>query len=155
MNVYEYAMKVEKEGEAYYRELAAMSPNKGLKKIFSMLADEEVKHYNVFKNMLKKSDIPVDRLALETDTKIIFQTLREEKDSLDLTSNQIQFYKDAIKREEDAHDFYFDKAKELESLEEKEIFLLIAIEEEKHKEVLQNIVSFIEEPANWVTAAEF
>ena len=155
MNVYEYAMKVEKEGEAYYRELAAMSPNKGLKKIFSILADEEVKHYNIFKNMLKKSDIPVDKLALKTDTKIIFQTLREEKDSLDLTSDQIKFYKDAIKREEDAHDFYFDKAKELECLEEKEIFLLIAIEEEKHKEVLQNIVSFIEEPANWVTAAEF
>ncbi len=54
MNVYEYAMKVEKEGEAYYREMAAAANNAGLKRIFTMLADEEVKHYNVFKNMMKK-----------------------------------------------------------------------------------------------------
>lgn len=54
MNVYEYAMKVEKDGEAYYRELASKSPNNGLKRIFTMLAEEEIKHYNVFKNMMKK-----------------------------------------------------------------------------------------------------
>lgn len=56
MNVYEYAMKVEKEGEAYYREMAEISPNAGLKRIFTMLADEEVKHYNVFKSMMKKEN---------------------------------------------------------------------------------------------------
>ncbi len=35
MNVYEYAMNVEKEGEAYYREMAAAATNAGLKKIFT------------------------------------------------------------------------------------------------------------------------
>lgn len=37
MNVYEYAMKVEKDGEAYYRELASKSPNNGLKESLQCL----------------------------------------------------------------------------------------------------------------------
>ncbi|WP_419763677.1 MAG: ferritin-like domain-containing protein [Arcobacter sp.] len=155
MNVYEYAMKVEKEGEAYYREMVSKAQNPGLKRIFTMLADEEVKHYNIFKNMMKKEDIDLEKLDLITDTKTIFQTLTQEKDNIDLDKEQIQFYKDAIVREENSKNFYAQKAEELESITEKSIFLQIAAEEVKHKKVLEEIVSFLEEPADWVASAEF
>lgn len=155
MNVYEYAMKVEKEGEAYYREMATNANNPGLKRIFTMLADEEVKHYNVFKNMMKKESIDLEKLNLLTDTKTIFQTLNEEKDNVNFDSEQIQFYKDAILREESSHNFYAQKAKELDDEIEKKIFLQIADEEVKHKRVLEEIVIFLEEPADWVASAEF
>lgn len=155
MNVYEYAMKVEKEGEAYYREMATTANNPGLKRIFTMLADEEVKHYNVFKNMMKKESIDLEKLNLLTDTKTIFQTLNEEKDNVNFDSEQIQFYKDAILREESSHNFYAQKAKELDDEIEKKIFLQIAEEEVKHKKVLEEIVIFLEEPADWVASAEF
>ncbi|GAH41605.1 unnamed protein product [marine sediment metagenome] len=46
MNIFEYAMKMEKDGEEYYRQLAQQTTNKGLQTILTMLADEEVKHYN-------------------------------------------------------------------------------------------------------------
>ncbi len=155
MNVYEYAMKVEKEGEAYYREMAAAASNAGLKKIFTMLADEEVKHYNVFKSMMKKEKMNLEKLDLITDTKTIFQTLLEEKDNVTFDVDQIQFYKDAIKREEHSHDFYTQNAEKLEDGNEKAIFLHIASEEVKHKQVLEEIVIFLEEPADWVASAEF
>ena len=155
MNVYEYAMKVEKEGEAYYREMAIEAQNPGLKRIFTMLADEEVKHYNIFKNMMKKEEIDLEKLDLITDTKTIFQTLLQEKDNVDLDKEQIQFYKDAIAREESSKNFYAQKAQELESETEKSIFLQIAEEEVKHKKVLEEIVIFLEEPADWVASAEF
>lgn len=155
MNVYEYAMKVEKEGEAYYREMAAAATNPGLKRIFTMLADEEIKHYNVFKAMMKKEDMDLDNLNLITDTKTIFETLSQEKENINFDAEQIQFYKDAIAREDEAHDFYADKASEIEDEKEKSIFLQIAEEEEKHKKVLEEIVLFLEEPADWVASAEF
>jgi len=155
MNVYEYAMKVEKEGEAYYREMAAAATNSGLKRIFTMLADEEVKHYNVFKNMMKKEDMDLENLDLITDTQTIFQTLAEEKDNVTFDADQIQFYKDAIAREEDSHDFYADKASELDNEKQKKIFLHVAKEEIKHKQILEEIVAFLEEPADWVASAEF
>ena len=155
MNVYEYAMKVEKEGEAFYREMAAAADNPGLKRIFGMLADEEVKHYNVFKNMMKKEDQDLEKLDLITDTKTIFETLENEKDNVNVNKNQIQFYKDAIAREEDSHDFYAEKAQELDDEKQKKIFLHIAKEETKHKKILEEIVNFLEEPADWVASAEF
>ncbi|MHC4911431.1 MAG: ferritin family protein, partial [Planctomycetota bacterium] len=46
MDILEYAMKMEKDGEQYYRRTAEKVNNKGIKTILSMLADEEVKHYN-------------------------------------------------------------------------------------------------------------
>ncbi len=155
MNVYEYAMKVEKEGEAYYREMAAAATNAGLKKIFTMLADEEVKHYNVFKNMMNNEDMNLDDLHLLTDTKTIFQTLAEEKNNVNFDIDQIQFYKEAMAREDDAHDFYANKADEIKDEKQKEIFVQIAKEEEKHKRVLEEIIAFLEEPADWVASAEF
>lgn len=155
MNVYEYAMKVEKEGEAYYREMAAAADNPGLKRIFTMLADEEVKHYNVFRNMMKKEEQDLEKLDLITDTKTIFQTLEDEKNNVNFDESQIQFYKDAIAREEQSHDFYAEKAETLESEKEKKIFLHIAEEETKHKQILEEIVVFLEEPADWVASAEF
>ncbi|WP_419770065.1 MAG: ferritin-like domain-containing protein [Candidatus Marinarcus sp.] len=155
MNVYDYAMKVEKDGEAYYRELALKSPNNGLKRVFNILAEAEVKHYNVFKSMRDKDGQDINTLDISTDTKTIFETLSSEKNSTDFSLDEIKFYEDAIKREEDSFQFYADKAKELSDEDEKKIFLQIAQEEIKHKEVLENILSFIQEPTNWVASAEF
>ncbi len=155
MNVYQYAMKIEKEGEAYYRELVDKSPNNGLKRIFNMLATEEVKHYNIFKNMMKNNNIDVDKLDIITDTKTIFEILNEEKDSLDLSKEEIKYYQEAIEREDNSYKFYLEKSKEIEDEKEKLIFIKIAEEEIKHKMILENIISFIEEPTNWVSSAEF
>lgn len=155
MNVYEYAMKVEKDGEAYYREMADSAGNKGLKKIFLMLAEEEVKHYHVFKNMMNHEKLDLDKLNLITDTKTIFETLQAQKNKVDMDKEQINFYKDAIAREENSHDFYVYEASKISDENEKAIFLKIADEEIKHKKILEEIVHFLEEPADWVASAEF
>lgn len=44
MNIFEFAMQMEKDGEAFYREIAKKTKNSGLQKIFNTLADEEVVH---------------------------------------------------------------------------------------------------------------
>lgn len=155
MNVYEYAMKVEKDGEAYYKELASKSPNAGLKKIFTLLADAEVKHYHVFKSMRDKDGQDFKALDISTDTKTIFETLKAEKNSVDFGLDEIKFYEDAIKREDDSYRFYLNKANELENEDEKTVFMNIAQEEIKHKAILEDILAFIQEPTNWVGSAEF
>ena len=155
MNVYEYAMKVEKDGEAYYKELASKSPNAGLKKVFNLLADAEVKHYQVFKSMRDKDGQDFKALDISTDTKTIFETLKAEKNSVDFGLDEIKFYEDAIKREDDSYRFYLNKANELENEDEKTVFMNIAQEEIKHKAILEDILAFIQEPTNWVGSAEF
>lgn len=51
MNVFEYAMQMEKDGEAYYRSAAARVEHKGIRSILTMLADAEVSHYRLFETM--------------------------------------------------------------------------------------------------------
>ena len=58
MDIYSFALQMEKDGENYYRELATKSGSEGLKKIFTMLADEEVKHFRLIEKMREKSTLP-------------------------------------------------------------------------------------------------
>lgn len=51
MNIFEYALHMEEDGENYYRQLARQSKTEGLQNIFKMLADEEVKHAKVIEAM--------------------------------------------------------------------------------------------------------
>ena len=51
MNVFEFAMNMEKDGENYYRELAGKADHKGMVNILNMLAEDEVKHYNILREM--------------------------------------------------------------------------------------------------------
>ncbi|KAB2832670.1 MAG: hypothetical protein F9K48_10015, partial [Candidatus Brocadia sp.] len=53
MNIFDFAMQMEKDGEQYYRNSAQKTQNVGLKKILGMLADAEVKHYDILQKMKK------------------------------------------------------------------------------------------------------
>jgi len=155
MNAYDYALKVEKEGEKYYKELAKRSPYTGLKMVFNILASEEVKHYKVIHDMKTNGSVDIDKLDIILDTKTIFETLSIDKDNVNFNNDEIKFYEEAIAREDSAEQFYREQACKLEDENAKAVFLKIADEEAKHKVLLQNILDFILEPKNFVTAAEF
>lgn len=155
MNAYEYALKLEKDGEKYYRELADKSPYPGLKTVFNILAEEEVKHCHVIEEMMKDSNVDAEKLDIVLDTKTIYETLLSEKDNVNFNNDEVKFYEEAIAREDGAEKFYVKKAQELDTENEKQIFLKLAAEEKKHVDVLQNILDFIQEPQKLVAAAEF
>lgn len=155
MNAYEYALKVEKDGEQYYRELSSKSQYASLKLIFNILANEEVKHYNVIKKMMSQSDIDVNKLDISLDTTTIFSGLKAEKDKVSFNSDEIKFYEEAIAKEDGVQEFYLEKAKESTNEVEKGLFTILAAEEGKHAVILQNILDFVQEPANFVESAEF
>jgi rubrerythrin len=156
MNVYEYAMKVEKDGERYYRELAEKSDDVGVKSILTMLADEEVKHYVVFERMNKNQIIPTQpSVDIFKHTKNIFEKMRKENKTPCFSQDQIEFYKSALRSEENSYKFYTEKALMLEEGEQKQAFLRIAEEERAHYVLLENLVEYISTPQTWVESAEF
>jgi len=52
--IYQFAIKIEENGERFYREVASKAKNKDVKDLFIFLADEEVKHKEVFEELLSK-----------------------------------------------------------------------------------------------------
>lgn len=156
MNVYEYAMKVEKDGEIYYRDLASKTDDPGLKSILTMLADEEVKHYVVFDKMNKNQVVPTQpQTDVFASAKTIFQKMREENQKSTFSDDQVDFYKSALRSEENSYKFYIEKALMLDNDEQKGVFMRIAEEERQHMVLLENLIEYISFPERWLENAEF
>jgi rubrerythrin len=154
MNIFEFAMKMETDGELYYREMAAKTENTGLRNILLMLAEEEVRHFKILKkNQSAQSDL-VQSVIL-TDAKNVFQEMKDSRDDLQLDSGQLGLYQEALKIEKTSRDFYHDKADETSRSFQKELFLILAAEEDKHVHLLEHIIEFINRPAAWLENAEF
>lgn len=159
MNIYQFAMQMEKDGENYYRLLAKESTVPGLARIFLMLADEEVKHYNVIERLSRKESNPqlVAARILE-NVKNVFVTMQVAKEDLYIdTTKAASEYRKACTIEEMSQEFYLEKAGLVEDGYERQIFLRLAKEEGNHLRIMENIVEFVSrpEPGNWLENAEW
>jgi len=154
MDIFEFAMQMEKDGEAYYRKLAQQTTNKGLEIILLMLADEEVKHYNVIKKM-KAVRPTLAETTLLTDAKNVFVQIQNSIETISSDVGQIEIYKKAQDIEEKSQEFYLEKADEVEEEYQRKLFLGLAEEERKHYFLLDNIIEFVSRPEQWLENAEF
>ncbi|NLC28534.1 MAG: ferritin family protein [Campylobacteraceae bacterium] len=157
MNPYEYAMSIEKEGEIYYRDLAKECSDEGLAKIFTMLADEEAKHYADFEAMSQNANLAeLPRVDVFKEAKKIFEALKESGNIPEsFPEDQITLYRNALKLEEKSYDFYTQKANALENISHKDAFLRIAKEEWEHARLIEGIIQYITYPQRWIESAEF
>ncbi len=155
MDIYKYAMQMEVDGRDFYLDMMKKTNNKGLKNILTMMADSEAKHYNVILDMQKndKTEFSADTEVL-TNAKNIFMKMKEEKD-IDVDVSQAEFYKKALKTEADSRKFYLERADEEEDSHRKEIFLNLAEEERKHCVLLENMIGFVSQPADWLENPEW
>jgi len=154
MDIFDFAIQMEKDGEAYYREIAGGTEDKGVQKIFTMLADEELRHAEVLHEM-KSSSPELGETALLSDVKNIFARMREEKDYPDLNTSQVEMYKKAQELEEKSKNYYLEKSSEIDNPAHKEVLLRLADEERRHYFILENIIDFISRPHSWLENAEF
>jgi rubrerythrin len=155
MDIFEFAMEKEKLSEDYYRQLASKANTKGLQTIFSMLADEEAKHFRILQEI--RSGIPdeVSDTDVLGEAKQVFARMREGTRKFDFDAGQIEIYKKAQDIEKESRQFYLEKADEAEDHRQKGIFRKLAEEEKKHHFLLENIIQFVSRPETWLENAEF
>lgn len=156
MNIFEYAMQMEKDGEKYYRELASKCHAPGFERILNWMADDEVKHYEILEKLNAKSKHPD---LLDTDilmnTKNVFQQMKDEKEALQCPPNEVDLYKRALEIEQKSKDFYLEEAEKEENHPQSDVLHYLAREEGKHVRILQNLVDFVSRPDNWLEDAEW
>jgi rubrerythrin len=158
MDVFKFAMQMEKDGERYYRNLCSKTKNEGLHAILTLLADAEVKHYKILKKMSEKAGKHI--LAEDTvfkDAKNIFQQIQEYKTGIDVSdeSSYVGLYKEALDIESKSKSFYLEKADAVRGEGQKELFLQLAEEEKKHMILINTIIEFITRPDTWLENAEW
>jgi rubrerythrin len=155
MDVYDYAMQLEKDGESYYRDGAARSTNKGLKHILTMLADAEVKHYDILAQMKENRTVPAVDATVLQDVKNIFVKMREEGGFKNISVSEIELYRGAQEIEKKTEEFYLEKANEVTAADQRETLLRVAKEENKHYFILEQIIDFVSRPDQWLENAEW
>jgi rubrerythrin len=155
MDIYEFGMQMEKDGEKYYRDLAETCGDKGLAVILNMMADTEVKHYEVLKQMKAQSDPSLSQTELLNDVKNVFAGMKDEGKTLDLNVSQIDLYKKAQEIEKKSEEFYLEKADEVTAIPHKEAFKMLADEEKLHYHLLGSLIEFVSRPDNWLENAEW
>ena len=155
MNVYEFAMEKEKLSENHYRTLASKTTNKGLKKICSMLAEEEKAHYRIVEQMSRNVPSEVKESPIPDEAIDIFKKMRQSTENFDLDISQLQLYQKARDIEKESKSFYLEQAEKVDDAQQQEIFRKLAGEEHKHYVLLQNICDFIAKPQTFLENAEF
>lgn len=155
MDIFEFGMKMEKDGENYYREIAAKSADKGMKTILTLLADSEIKHYNVLKLMKARAEASLDTVTLMPDIKNVFAQMKEEKGDLDPDISQVKMYSTAKEIELKSEAFYREQAEAIEAPGAKDIFVKLANEEKEHAVILGHICDMLGQPDSWLENAEW
>ncbi len=154
MEALEIALKMEKDGEIFYREMAGKATNPGFKEIFNQLANDEVKHYQIFKDMRQFGELFVETEVLKNAGNIFKQMIaNDELNNLD--TSQLELYQKAMGLEKNSREFYLEKAAETANQRQSELFRKIADEEERHYFLLHNIYELVLRPQTWVENGEF
>ena len=154
MEALELAMKVEQDGEKFYRELAKGTNNYALRQIFNQLAEDEVEHYQLFKNM-QQSPGTFQEDAIFPNASNLFRQMIAGDELKNLDPTQLEVYQEAMELEKKSQDFYLAKALEANDKNESRLFQKIAFEEEKHYFLLHNIYELVLRPQTWVENGEF
>jgi len=157
MDVLEYAMQMELDGEKFYRDLAAQTADVGLTGILTRMAEMEVKHYDTFKALKEGAPDELAPDVVRDGAKTLFAKMAEDGQAFSLEEPQVELYRKAEEIERKARDFYREKAEEIEDEAAKAIVLRIADEEELHCQLLGSIVEHVSRPVegNWIENAEW
>ena len=154
MNILQYAMQMEKDGEEFYRDLAANVENAGIRSILAMLADEEARHYRVLAD-IEQGSAEVPETDLLNHAKNVFAEMKDTGRTFHLDEAQVDLYLEAQAIEQKSIDFYTEKAAVVPQDAQRQLLTRLAQEEKKHYFLLENIIDFVSRPTTWLENAEF
>jgi rubrerythrin len=142
-DVLNFAIRIEEDGEVFYRKAALAAEKEPVRKLFARLADEEVGHKKVFQDMLSKLEeySPTESYSGEymaylrdyIDSKIVFTEEKEKQFfAVKSTLSAIDF---AMERELDSI-LYYQEVKQFIMEKQWRIIDGIIVEERKHFAIL-------------------
>lgn len=154
MNAIDYALKLEKDGEAYYTKQAQCSEDIQLKKLFEMLANDEQRHYEIISGFKDKNYNYKGTYTFKT-TRNMFSEMLIDKKCFEIDATNLEAYEHAVEMEKESVKLYLDQAKQTSEPSEKEILLKLAAEENKHQIILENLMDFVRKGLDWTESPEF
>ena len=139
----------------HYQGLARNVKSKQLAGIFKLLAEEEVKHYNLF-DAYQSSQTGPDTGENEdiiSSAKALFKSISKETKFPD--NDYEAAYQKALMLEKNSITFYKNALKDTNDKAVKDIINVIIEEEAKHYKIVFSIIEYVKRPKEWLENAEF
>lgn len=156
MNVFDFAMEMESSGHEYYEGLARAASLPGLRTIFSGLAEDELKHFEFFRDLKNgKQTTTMPQTSTLDTAQNVFLLLPRGSEGLKDVKDALVAYRHAMKLEADSFRFYEDAAAKESDPEVKALLLQIAGEEHQHFNILENVYNFVNAPNQHLEWGEF
>jgi len=155
MNVLEFAINMELEGEKYYNKQAENNNDNGLKNIFLMLAKDENDHAKILQN--KSNNLPYELNNNETlsEAKNLFKGITDFKNEIKQTPEQLDLYRAALEKEKESINLYEKLLSESNDDKSRNLFNFLINQEKDHYTTLEELVSQLNKCNDWVESAEF
>ena len=154
MNIFEFAIQMERDGQEYYRELATKATHPGITKILDTLVADELRHQQILEQV-QKGAVEIPETETLDKAKNVFQQMKDFGEEVDLSGQEESLYRHAIELEQNSISFYLDRADQVETDEQQALFEKLAVEEKKHHHLLECMLDFFAAPKNWLEDAEF
>lgn len=162
MDVYDFALKMELDGEKYYREWALKTKYDDLKKALDGLADDEQRHYKIIQTVQQQTFKYLEADPSLSTVRNVFRSYKDDLAALKnkvsiekLRDEQMDVYKVALVKERESVELYKTMQEKAKNADEKAILERLMKEEEGHVAVIDTIIDMLNHVNDWVEAAEF
>ncbi len=154
MDMFGFAIQMEKDAEKLYLELSEKSRNAGIKKVFAMLSRDEAKHRHTIES-LQKQNLSAPGKGAAMEIKTVFEEIRSNFRNIKLDDNVVKDYERALEIERKGIDFYKKQFETEKDENTKKLFEKLMKQEEYHCRTVENLIDMVRKPDWWVENAEF
>lgn len=154
MNIFDFALKMEEDGKSFYGKLAVEAHEPELKRIYCLLASAEEEHRKAVE-AIRNNTVP-GNAELKTLEKVrnVFQDLTERKNVIDMLKRDHDGCRRAIRLALAGIKLYDKMAAKETNPATAKILAMLAAEERKHLEIMENIYDFVEAPKDFLAWGE-
>ncbi len=155
MNIFDCALKMERDAKVHYEELAKAAPVPELRNLFGMLAAAETEHYDSLMKMKEDPSAAGAEFKALKEAACAFRPLLDKRDVIAGMKGDEDGYQHVVKEEEDSVRLYEDLLAKAEDERTRNLLRALIEEEKRHLSIIENIYSFIEEPHTYLAWGEF
>ena len=155
MDIFNYALQFEHDGEVFYRDNALRVKDPNLADILLFLAAEEQKHYKMIKDYKTASPARPASIFL-SDIQNIFTRMKEKQIAfVEEKSTVTEILNKALAIEDESIQYYDKKKNEVDDPKAKELLSILKRQEDAHYSLIGSLLEYYDTPSLWLENAEF
>lgn len=152
MDILQFAIDMERDGQKYYADQATLHLEDGLMAVFELLAHEEAAHAALLRS--RRAGQPYQlNVPARADLKSVFHDLTAFRSNIKQNPSATDVYRMALEKEQQSIDLYEKLAGE--GGDGKPLFVFLVEQEKEHYLLLDKIVKIVSRPETWVESTEF